>query len=159
MLSCRIVQEMNILFYRSIAHCMPAKDVFHDTAKNALIKDGWTITDDPLTIRYDDVDMYADLGAEKLFAAENAGTKIAVEVKSFVAMSFVSEFHKAIGQFLDYRVALEEIAPDRALFLGIPLDAYHAFFRKRFAQTVMQRFEIALMIFDVKKEEIVQWIK
>ena len=28
-----------------------AKDVFHQQVKNALIKDGWTITHDPLTIR------------------------------------------------------------------------------------------------------------
>ena len=25
---------------------MPAKDIYHECAKNALIKDGWTITDD-----------------------------------------------------------------------------------------------------------------
>ena len=26
---------------------MPAKDMFHDSAKTALLKDGWTITHDP----------------------------------------------------------------------------------------------------------------
>ncbi len=26
---------------------MPAKDVIHNEVKNALIKDGWNITDDP----------------------------------------------------------------------------------------------------------------
>ena len=30
---------------------MMAKDVFHQQVKNALIKDGWKITHDPLTIR------------------------------------------------------------------------------------------------------------
>ena len=30
---------------------MPAKDIHHDTVKNALIKDGWTITHDPLRLR------------------------------------------------------------------------------------------------------------
>ena len=138
---------------------MPAKDVFHEEAKNALIKDGWTITDDPLTIRYDDVEMYADLGAEKLIGAEKAGEKIAVEVKSFIEGSLVSEFHKAVGQFLDYRVGLEDSEPERTVYLAVPFDAYHTFFTKRFAQTVIQRFDIKLMIFDVNKEEIVQWIK
>ena len=28
-----------------------AKDIFHQQVKNALIKDGWKITHDPLTIR------------------------------------------------------------------------------------------------------------
>jgi hypothetical protein len=30
---------------------MPAKDIYHDTVKNGLVKDGWTITHDPLRIR------------------------------------------------------------------------------------------------------------
>ncbi|CCQ59468.1 hypothetical protein CWATWH0005_1292 [Crocosphaera watsonii WH 0005] len=29
---------------------MPAKDIYHDAVKNALIKDGWKITDDPLIL-------------------------------------------------------------------------------------------------------------
>ena len=138
---------------------MPAKDLFHRQAKQALIKDGWIITDDPLTIRYGDIDMYADLGAEKLIAAEKAGIKIAVEIKSFLESSAVSEFHKAVGQFIDYRIGLEESDPERLLYLAVPLDAYHAFFTKKLAQTVMQRYSINLMVFDVNKEEIVQWIK
>ncbi len=138
---------------------MSALDLFHYEAKNALIKDGWTITDDPFTIRYDDVDMYADLGAEKLIAAEKDKEKIVAEVKSFVGGSLVSEFHTAVGQFLDYRIGLEETEPDRILYLAVPLDAYNTFFKKRFAQTVIQRFDIKLVIFDVKKEEIVTWIK
>jgi hypothetical protein len=52
--------------------------------KMRLIRDGWTITDDPFSIRYDDVDMFADLGAEKLFAAKKGAERIVVEVKSFI---------------------------------------------------------------------------
>ena len=29
---------------------MSAKDAIHDAVMNALVKDGWTITDDPYTI-------------------------------------------------------------------------------------------------------------
>jgi hypothetical protein len=36
------------------------------------------------TIRYKDVDLFADLAAEKPIAAERQGKKIVVEVKSFV---------------------------------------------------------------------------
>lgn len=32
---------------------MPSRDIFHDTVKHALIKEGWTITHDPLFIVYD----------------------------------------------------------------------------------------------------------
>ncbi len=61
---------------------MPAKDIYHDTVKNALIKDGWTITDDPYRLSIGKRKMYVDLGAEKLIAAEKDSRKIAVEIKS-----------------------------------------------------------------------------
>ncbi|MGZ3382218.1 MAG: element excision factor XisH family protein, partial [Isosphaeraceae bacterium] len=31
---------------------MPARDRYHDQVKNALIRDGWTITHDPLHVRW-----------------------------------------------------------------------------------------------------------
>ncbi len=138
---------------------MSKRDAFHYEAKSALIKDGWTVTDDPFPIRYDDVDMYADLGAERLIAAEKAKEKIVVEVKSFIEGSLVSQFHMAVGQFIDYRICLEDIEPERVLFLAVPFDAFHTFFRKRLVQTVIERFDIRIIVFDVKKEEIVRWIR
>lgn len=63
---------------------MPARDFFHDTVKRALIADGWTITHDPLPVSFELGDMYIDLGAEKILAAERGNEKIAVEVKSFM---------------------------------------------------------------------------
>ncbi len=52
---------------------MPAKDIFHDALKNALIKEGWSITDDPLYLEFGGVDMYVYLGAEKVVGAEKDG--------------------------------------------------------------------------------------
>ncbi len=49
---------------------MPEKDIYHHTVKKALIKDGWTITDDPLILSIGKKDLFVDLGAEKLIAAE-----------------------------------------------------------------------------------------
>ncbi|MFZ4556037.1 MAG: element excision factor XisH family protein [Pseudanabaena sp.] len=45
------------------------------------------MTSYPLTIRSDRIKLEIDLGAEKVFAAEKDGKKIAVEVKSFVNSS------------------------------------------------------------------------
>jgi hypothetical protein len=42
---------------------MPAYDAFHDAVKNGLIKDGWTITDDPLRIEIGLLNVYVDLGS------------------------------------------------------------------------------------------------
>ena len=50
-----------------------AKDLFHQAVKTALIKDGWTITSDPLIIRIDRIKLEIDLAAEKVFAAEKDG--------------------------------------------------------------------------------------
>lgn len=77
---------------------MSAKDFYHDTVRTALIKDGWTITDDPFKLRVGGRSVYVDLGAKKLFAAEKQGRKIAVEIKSFLDPSPVSELEKALGQ-------------------------------------------------------------
>ena len=55
---------------------MPAKDIYHNAVKNALLKDGWTITADPYLIKYEDAELYADLAAEKPIAAERHGQKI-----------------------------------------------------------------------------------
>jgi hypothetical protein len=84
-----------------------AKDLFHDAVRNALIKDGWQITDDPFFLKVGGVEFYIDLGAEKLIAAERNNEKIAVEIKSFINSSSLTDFHLAIGQFLNYRVALK----------------------------------------------------
>ncbi|NEQ41981.1 MAG: hypothetical protein F6K40_39695 [Okeania sp. SIO3I5] len=63
---------------------MAAKDIFHDAVKNALIKENWVITDDPLYLEFGGVDLYVDLGAERIVGAEKDGRKIAVEIKSFI---------------------------------------------------------------------------
>lgn len=117
-----------------------ARDLFHEIVKTALVKDGWKITDDPLFVKTGGVEFYIDLGAEKLIAAERNGEKIAVEIKNFVSNSSVTDFHLAVGQFINYRVALEVSEPDRKLFLAIPNTAYKEFFQKKFPQMVVRKY-------------------
>lgn len=69
---------------------MPARDIYHDTVKTALEKEGWIITDDPLTLRFGGRQLMVDLGAEHLLAAEKEGQRIAVEIKSFAGLSIVT---------------------------------------------------------------------
>ena len=65
---------------------MPAKDTYHNTVRSALEKDGWMITDDPLTLKWGTKDLFVDFGAQKLLAAQKNDIKIAVEVKSFIVV-------------------------------------------------------------------------
>lgn len=125
---------------------MSARDTFHQLVRNALEKDGWTITQDPYHIDLGFVDFYIDLGAERLIAATREGEKIAVEIKTFLAPSTISEFHTAIGQFINYRIALEEDDPDRLLYLAVPLDIYKRFFKYPFIQTVIRRNQVPLLV-------------
>ncbi|HBL13709.1 MAG TPA: fatty-acid oxidation protein subunit alpha [Cyanobacteria bacterium UBA11162] len=137
---------------------MPAKDVFHEIVKTALEKEGWQITHDPYHIDLGFVDFYIDLGAERLIAATRDGDKIAVEIKTFLGASTISEFHTAIGQFINYRIALEEEDAERLLYLAVPLDIYKRFFKYTFIQTVIHRNQIPLLVYDTEKQEVAQWI-
>lgn len=134
-----------------------AKDIFHDAVRNGLEKEGWIITDDPLRIKAGGANMEIDLGAEKVIAAERGESKIAIEIKSFIGASNISDFHTAVGQFINYRVALEEVQPERMLYLGVPIGVYRQFFSLPFVQTVIKRFQITLVIYDPVGEVILEW--
>ncbi|HEY9612074.1 XisH family protein [Allocoleopsis sp.] len=134
------------------------KDRFHDVVRIALEKESWKITADPYEINVDDVDFEIDLAAEQLLAAELEERKIAVEVKSFISPSNVSEFHTALGQFLNYRDALEKIEPDRQLYLAVRVPIYESFFQRRFIAAAVKRYQLRLIIYDVQQEVIIRWL-
>ena len=135
-----------------------ARDIFHDAVRHALIRDGWTITADPYTFESRDIPLQIDLGAERLIAATRASERIAVEVKSFVGSSAISEFHTALGQYLNYRIALSLEDPDRRLFLAVPQDTFQVFFQRPFPIRVINEFRLALIVYDPEEESIEQWI-
>ncbi len=134
-----------------------AKDRFHQAVKTALIKDGWTITHDPLYLNIAEVEIYIDIGAEQLLAAEKDSKKIAVEVKTFLNPSAISEFHTVLGQCLNYRLALKLEDPNRILYLAIPEPAWNTFFRREFAKLAIAEYQLNLIVFDGAEEVILQW--
>lgn len=135
-----------------------AKDRFHNIVRNALEKDDWKITADPYEINVDDVDFEIDLAAEQLLGAEREGRKIAVEIKSFISPSNVSEFHTALGQFLNYRDALDKIEPERQLYLAVRVPIYESFFQRKFIISAVANYQLRLIIYDVQEEVIRQWL-
>lgn len=137
---------------------MASRDKIHDLVTSALTKDGWKITHDPFTIRVGKLDLQVDLGAERLLAAEKGEEKIAVEIKSFIGKSLITEFHLAVGQFLNYRVAMKEQSPERILFLGILFDVWEEFFQSDLAQLSIREYSLKVIVIDPLKEEIIQWI-
>jgi XisH protein len=134
-----------------------AKDLFHYAVRQALIKEQWVITADPLIIRIEGVKLEIDLAAEKVFAAEKAGRKIAVEIKSFLNPSTITDFHAALGQFLNYRLALQLREPDRTLYLAVPLDTFESFFQEIFIQEAIKLYQVKLAIYNPLQEVITAW--
>ena len=76
---------------------MSRRDLFHEAVKQGLIKQQWIVTEDPLELEWDEIKVKVDLGAERLIAAERGEEKIAVEIKSFITPSAISDFHTAVG--------------------------------------------------------------
>jgi hypothetical protein len=110
------------------------------------------------SIQFGGVDLRIDLGAERVVAAEKDGERIAVEIKSFLGPSVISDFHIALGQFLNYRLALEAQESDRILYLAVPEETYATFFHLPFGQLAVQRYQLKLIVYDAVQEEIMQWI-
>lgn len=137
---------------------MPAKDLHHDTVVQALIKDGWEITDDPFILSYGGRELYVDIGAEKqTIAAQKGEQKIAVEIKSFLKTSQVRDLEEAVGQYGVYQSILTEIAPERSLYLAVPRRAYETIFTEKLGQLILKRLQIKLLVFDEENRRIVQW--
>ncbi len=137
---------------------MPARDTYHYQFRTALIKDGWKITDDPLHLKYGGQDMFVDLGAEEIIAAEKAGRRIAIEIKSFLGLSEIKDLETAVGQFVLYRDVLQETGSDRELYLAVTEETFEKVFKAKIGQLMIRRQKLLLIVFDPVGEEIKQWL-
>jgi XisH protein len=139
-----------------------AKDTFYPQVKSALIKMGWVITADPLRLEIGGVKLEVDLAAERvqegLIAAERGVEKIAIEVKSFISISPTHELNAAIGQFIAYRLALEELDPIRKVYLAVPVATYDDFLQRPFPSRMIKVNDVSLVIYDPIQEEILKWL-
>jgi hypothetical protein len=138
---------------------MSAKDVIHDAVRNALIKDGWTITHDPYTIEYEGKYLYADLAAERTLAAERNGEKIIVEIKSFVGQSIIQDFKEMLGHYVLYLPLLAETASDYKLFVAVDSATYDNDFQHPVIRLSLTQTHVPLIVIETDKEEVVEWIK
>lgn len=137
---------------------MPAKDIFHDCVKHALIKDGWIVTDDPLSLKIGKKDLFIDLGAEKILIAEKENQKIAIEIKSFVGTSEVEDLKNALGQYVLYEKIIKRQLLERILYLAIRETTYNNLFSQEIGQILLEEKTLKLIIFNPEEEVITQWI-
>lgn len=135
-----------------------AKDKYHNLVKKALQDLGWTITNDPFYIPTLKRKLEIDLGAERVIAAEKDNQKIAIEIKSFVGLSEIHEFYKALGQFNYYQLALEDHQIERVLYLAVPSDIYDTLFTEPLTLKAIERYNIKIIVYNIQNENIEKWI-
>ncbi|MDF5713259.1 MAG: element excision factor XisH family protein [Rhizonema sp. NSF051] len=107
---------------------MAAKDRFHAAVRIAQELEQWKITDDPLRLEVGGTKFEIDLGAEQLLAAERELEKIAVEIKTFLSDSPLT----------DYPVVLNLSPEEQKLFLE-KLNNQHLTLRTSKPQTSEER--------------------
>ncbi len=135
---------------------MPSLDIYHDLVKTAIQAEGWTITHDPYPLSAGGTELYIDLGAQKIIAAIKQNKKIAVEVKSFIGKSQITEFYSALGQYLTYQQGLKIAEPDRLLYLAIPKIAKNEVFSLALTQQLISELEVKLLVYSTSGE-IISW--
>lgn len=131
---------------------------FHAVVKTALQKDSWLITHDPYPLQAGTFELAIDLDAQKVIAAQKQGLTIAVEIKSFLGPSNITDFYGALGQFIAYRTALRAQDPERILYLAVSSDIYERFFINVFIQELVEQNQLYILIYNIDLEAIERWL-
>ncbi|AMW30745.1 MULTISPECIES: XisH family protein [Oscillatoriales] len=147
---------------------MPRRDTTHNIIKQAIIKDGWEITDDPYVISYGERFLFVDLGVRRshfptqpkgsIIGARRDRTRIAIEIKEFRGLSAIADLEQAIGQYSLYRLLLNEVDPERHIYLGVTDIIYETIFSETIGKLVINKLPLNLLVVDGKKAEVKQWI-
>ncbi len=134
---------------------MPVKDYYHDVVARALIKDGWTITDEQVKVIVDERNLYIDLEATK----DSTGLIILVEVKELDDVrSPIEALANAVGKYFLYRTSLDDKGINTPLYLAMSVAAYHRILSETIGKLAVGHGRISLLIFDPEQEEVVRWI-
>lgn len=145
---------------------MPQRDATHNIIRQALIKEGWEITDDPYVISYGERFLFIDLAARvvgkgatgQLIAAMRQGRRIAVEIKEFRGTSPIVDLEQAIGQYMLYQMLLRKVDPDRELYLAVSSTSFDEIFSEPIGELVIHELPLRLIIVETTTAEVKQWI-
>lgn len=114
---------------------------------------------DPYQIAYKGTVLEADMKADKFIAATCQNRSVIIEVKSFLQPSFIHEFVQACGQYQSYVFLLQELGQLEKVYMAVSHSVYESEFGKDAVQLLVERFGIHLLVIDIQKEVIVQWIE
>jgi hypothetical protein len=137
---------------------MPQLDSCHPQVVSALEKAGWSIVVSPFRLESPLNDLFVDILLDRVSEAETQEI-VVVEVKCFTDRKAQTyELYVAIGQYLVYREMLAASGIEHPLYLAVPSDAFYGIF-EAIGMPVAIRTQMKLVVIDLDKEEVVQWIE
>ena len=69
------------------------------------------------------------------------------------------DFHLAVGQLVNYRIALKTKEPERVLYVGVTDKVYEEVFQLPFPQMVIQEINMKIIVVNPELNTVVKWIK
>jgi hypothetical protein len=91
-------------------------------------------------------------------AAERNRRKIVVKIKSFLSPSPMRDFEIALGQYILYRNLISLTEPEYQIYLAIKDSIYENFFQRESIQDIVKINQLLLLVVEMEKEKILQWI-
>ena len=70
----------------------------------------------------------------------------------------MDDLEKALGQYVLYFDILEDIEPERTLYLAIRESTFEDLFTESIGKLILKKQRIKLIVFEPNKEEIIRWI-
>ncbi len=137
----------------------PARSRHHNTVREAIHRDGWTITQDPFPLsprhrrEADDADV-----APTLIAAERNGRRIAIEIATLQGASPTADLREAAGRFVVTRALLQAADPNRQLYLAVSRRVYDRVFTGAPGEQVAAGLPLPLLVFQELPPEVRRWI-
>ncbi len=71
----------------------------------------------------------------------------------------MDDYHKALGQFMDYLLGLQIQEPERKLYVAITKDTHAEILENPLASLSIEHYQIPLVLFDPLTKTILQWIR
>ena len=134
-----------------------ALDSCHYQVVNALTKAGWSVEPNIYVMELDRVRIYPDIRARQVNG--QVEELLIVEVKCFSDEdNYSDELYRAIGQYLVYRTMIELKGVQAKIYVAIPSFIYERLFRRQVVAETIRIANIKLIVVDIDREEIIQWI-
>jgi len=137
----------------------PARKRHHLQVREALVKDGWTITHDPLPLQWGTRDCAHDLGRWPLLGAEKASRTVAVELSSLAGDPDLEAIYWAVGRFIIFATVLAQVEPERELYLAVNDQIYLDGFQEPIIQLLLRNARLRLLVFDPPTQTIREWVR